>query len=118
MSDNSDDDDDGQPVPPSTPHTPFDMNDTNAPLTPRLPCELHNLETFYNPKPGDKSNIAFLTHSNDINEDEMLAADLEIISEDVEFCNAHLPEYDSKPQSAAQALLMQKVQALVESYDY
>jgi hypothetical protein len=33
--------------------------------------------------------------------------DLEIISDDVEFCNAHLPEYDSNPQSAAQ-----------ESYDY
>jgi hypothetical protein len=31
--------------------------------------------------------------------------DLEIINDDVEFCNAHLPEYDIKPQSAAQALL-------------
>jgi hypothetical protein len=49
----SDDDDDGSPVPPPTPHAPFDMNDTNAPLTPRLPCELRNLETFYNPKPVD-----------------------------------------------------------------
>jgi hypothetical protein len=30
---------------------------------------------------------------------------LEIISNTVEFCNTHLPEYDSNPQSAAQALL-------------
>jgi hypothetical protein len=35
-------------------------------------------------------------------------ADLEIINHDVEFCNAHLPEYDSNPQSAAQALLSKK----------
>jgi Reverse transcriptase (RNA-dependent DNA polymerase) len=90
------------------------MTDTNAPLTPRLPRELHNLETFYSPKPGDKSKIALLTHSNDTNEYEILAypykepeAD-EIISDDVEFCNAHLPEYDSNPQSAAQALLSKK----------
>jgi hypothetical protein len=34
-------------------------------------------------------------------------ADLEIISEDVEFCN-DLPEYDSNPQSAAKALLSKK----------
>jgi hypothetical protein len=97
------------------PHAPFDMSDTNAPLTPRLPRELCNLETFYNPKPGDKGNIALHTHSNDISEDEMLAspykepdADLEIISDDVEFCNAHLPEYYSNPKSAAQALLSKK----------
>jgi hypothetical protein len=32
-------------------------------------------------------------------------ADLEIISDDVEFCNVHLSECDSNPQSAAQALL-------------
>jgi hypothetical protein len=103
------DDSDDIPVPPPTPHAPFDMHDTNAPLTPRLPRELHNLETFYNPKPGDKSNIALLTHSND--DDEKLAypykdpgADLEIIINNVEFCNAHLPEYESSPQSA-QALL-------------
>jgi hypothetical protein len=63
------DDDDGTPIPPPTPHVPFDMTDTNAPLTPRLPRELLNLETFYNPKPGDKGNIALLTHSNDISED-------------------------------------------------
>jgi hypothetical protein len=69
----------------------------------------------YNPKPGDKSNIALITHSNDINEDEKLdypykepGADLEIISDDVEFCNAHLPEYDSNPQSAAQDPLSKK----------
>jgi hypothetical protein len=65
------------------------------------------LETFYNPKPGDQGNIALLTHSNDTNEDEVLAypykepgADLEIISDNVEFCNAHLREYNSNPQSA------------------
>jgi hypothetical protein len=58
---------------PPTPHAPFDMTDTNAPLTPRLPCELCNLETFYNPKPGDKGNIALLTHDNDTCEDEMFA---------------------------------------------
>ena len=60
-SDDSDDDDYDVPVPPPTPHAPFDMHDTNAPLTPRLPRELRNLETFYNPKPGDKSNISLLT---------------------------------------------------------
>jgi hypothetical protein len=106
------DDDDVIPLLPPTPHAPFDMTDMNAPLTPRLPRELRNLATFYNPKRGDKSNIALLTHSDDICDDEMLAypsykepgADLEI-SDDVEFCNAHLPEYDSNPQSAAQALL-------------
>jgi hypothetical protein len=109
------DDDDGPPVPPRNPHAPFDMQDTNAPLTPGLPRELHNLETFYNPKPGDQSNIALLTYSNDNDEDEMIAypykepgADLEIITDDVEFCNAHLPEYDSNLQSAAQALLSKK----------
>jgi hypothetical protein len=75
--------DDGHPVPPPTPHAPFDMTDTNARFTPRLPRELCNLETFYNPKPGSKHNIALLA------QDEMLAypykepgADLEIISED------------------------------------
>jgi Reverse transcriptase (RNA-dependent DNA polymerase) len=115
------DDDDGSPVPPPTPHTPLDMSDTNAPLTPSLPCELQNLETFYNPKPGDQGNIALLTLSTDTNEDEMLAypykeprADLEIIS-DVEFCNAHLPEHDSNPQSAAQALLSKKTKYWWES---
>jgi hypothetical protein len=48
------------------------------------------LDTFYNPKPGDKGNVALLTQSNDNNEDEMLAypyeepaADLEINSDDV-----------------------------------
>jgi hypothetical protein len=74
------------------------------------------LETFYNPKPaGDKGNIALLTHSNAISEDEMLAypykepdTDLEIINDDVEFCNSHQPEYDSNPQSVAQALLSKK----------
>jgi hypothetical protein len=45
-SDDSDDDDVDVPVPPPTPHAPFDMHDTNAPLTPRLPSELRNLETF------------------------------------------------------------------------
>jgi Reverse transcriptase (RNA-dependent DNA polymerase) len=113
-SDDSDDDDD-VPVPPPTPHAPFDMHDTNALLAPRLPRELHSLETFYNPKPGDKSNIALRTHDNNTCEDELLAlpykepgADLEIISDDVEFCNANLAEYDSNPQSAAQALLSKK----------
>jgi hypothetical protein len=75
-SEESDDDavDDGLPIPPPIPHAPFYMNDTNAPLTPRLPRELCNLETFYNPtKPGDQGNIALRTHINDINEDEMLA---------------------------------------------
>jgi hypothetical protein len=101
------------PVPPPNPHATFDMHDTNAPLAPCLPRELHILETFYNPQPGDKSNIALLTHSND--DDEMLAypykapdADLEIISNNVELCNVHLPEYDSNPQSAAQDLLSKK----------
>jgi hypothetical protein len=68
------------------------MTDTNSPLTPRLPHELHNLETFYNPKPGDKGNIALLTHDDDTCEDEMLAYPykdpdtyLKIISDDVEF---------------------------------
>jgi hypothetical protein len=87
------------------------MTDTNAPLNPRLPRELHNLETFYNPKAGDKGNTALLTHDNDTCEDDMIAfpfkepdTDLKIISDDVEFCNAHLPEYYSNPQSSAQAL--------------
>jgi Reverse transcriptase (RNA-dependent DNA polymerase) len=91
------------------------MTDTNAPLTPRLPRELRNLETFYNPKPGDKGNIALLIHDNDTCEDEMLAYPykkpdtyLEIIIDEVEFCKAHLPEYDSNPQSDAQALLSKK----------
>jgi hypothetical protein len=44
--DSDDDDDDGHRVPPPTPHAPFDMTDTNAPLTPRLPRELRNLETL------------------------------------------------------------------------
>jgi hypothetical protein len=65
------DDDDGPPVPPPATHAHFDMTDTNAPLTPRLPCELCNLETFYNPKQGDQGNIALLTQSHD--EDEMFA---------------------------------------------
>jgi hypothetical protein len=97
-SDDSNDNDD-IPVPPPTPHAPFDMHDTNTPLTPRLPCELRNLETFYNPKPGDKSNIALLTHDNHTCEDELLAypytdpgTDIEIVHDDVEFCNAHFPE--------------------------
>jgi hypothetical protein len=88
------------------------MHDTNAPLTPRLPRELRNLETFYNPKPGDKSNIALLTQDNDTCKDEILAypykepdADLETIHDNVEFCNAHLPEYDGNPQSDVQDLL-------------
>jgi Reverse transcriptase (RNA-dependent DNA polymerase) len=105
------DDDDHAPIPP---HAPFDMHDTNAPLTPHLPRELRNLETFYNPKPGDKSNIALLTHHNTC-EDELLAypytvpgTDIEIVNDDVEFCNTHLPEYDSNPQSSAQALLSKK----------
>jgi hypothetical protein len=71
--DDDDDDDDGHPVPPHTTHAPFDMTDTNALLTPRLPRELSNLETFYNPKPGDQGNIALLTQSNDVVDDEMLA---------------------------------------------
>jgi hypothetical protein len=91
------------------------MTDTNAPLTPRLPHELLNLETFYNPQPGDKGNIALLTHGNDTCEDEMLAypykepdTDIKNICDDMEFCNAHLHEYDSNPQSAAQDLLSKK----------
>jgi hypothetical protein len=123
-SDDSDDDGDDVPVPSPTPRAPFDMHDTNAPLTPRLPRELQNLETFYNPKPGDKSNIALLTHDNHTCEDELLAypykdpgADLEIISDDIKFCNAHLPEYDSNPQSAAQAILSKKSKHWW-SYDY
>jgi hypothetical protein len=52
------DDDDGPPAPPITNHAQIDMTDTNAPLTPCLPHELCNLETFYNPKPGDQTNIA------------------------------------------------------------
>jgi hypothetical protein len=71
-SDDSDDKDD-VPVPSQTPHAPFDMHDTNAPITSRLPRELHNLETFYNPKPGDRSNIALLTHDDNICQDEFLA---------------------------------------------
>jgi hypothetical protein len=35
-------------------------------------------------------------------------ADLEITINNAEFCNAHLREYDSNPQSAAQALLSEK----------
>jgi hypothetical protein len=65
------------------------MHDTNAPFIPPLP---RNLETFYNPKPGDKSNIALLTHRNDVSNDKILAypyrepgGDIEIISDDVEF---------------------------------
>jgi hypothetical protein len=115
LSTSEDSDNDVHPVPPATCHALFDMNDTNATLTPRLPSELRNLETFYNPKPGDQGNIALLIHSNDISENEMLAypykehdTDLEIINDDVEFCNAHLPEYDCNPQSAAQALLSKK----------
>jgi hypothetical protein len=67
------DDDDGTHIPCCATHATFDMTDTNAPLTPCLPRELHDLETFYNHKPGDKGNIALLTHSNDTSEDEMLA---------------------------------------------
>jgi hypothetical protein len=96
--DDSDEDDDDFHDPTPTPHAPFDMHDTNAPLTPRLPRELRNFETFYNLKPGDKSNIALLTHDNHTCADELLAfpyndsgVDLEIISNNVEFCNAHLP---------------------------
>jgi hypothetical protein len=48
-------------------------DDDNAPLTPSLPRELRNLETFYNPKPGDQGNIALLTQSHDVIEGEMLA---------------------------------------------
>jgi hypothetical protein len=72
-SDDSDDNDDDAPVPPTTPHAPFDMHDTSAPSTPRLPSKLPNVKTFYNPKPGDKSNIALLTHDNDTCEDDLLA---------------------------------------------
>jgi hypothetical protein len=54
------DDDDGTSIPPTTPHAPFDMADTNAPLTPRLPCELHNLETFYNPQPVINVTLHYL----------------------------------------------------------
>jgi hypothetical protein len=111
-SDGSDDDDDDDvPGPHPTPVAPFDMSDTNAPLTPRLPRKLLNLETFYNPNQGDKSNIPLLTHDDDNCEDEVLScpykepdAYIDIKSDDVEFCNAHLPEYDSNPQSAAQAV--------------
>jgi hypothetical protein len=106
-------DDDGPPAPHPTTHAPVDMTDTNSPLTSRLPCELCNLERFYNPKPGDQGSIALLTH--DVIEDEMLAypykepvADIETISYDSECRNSHLPEYDSNPQSAAQALLSKK----------
>jgi hypothetical protein len=60
------DDDDGPPVPPPSTHATFDMTETNDPLTPRLPRELRNLETFYNPKPGDQGNIALLTRSHDV----------------------------------------------------
>jgi hypothetical protein len=105
-SDDTDDDDDDVHDPTPTPH---------APLTPRLTRELRNLDTFYNPKQGDKSNVALLTHDNHTCADELLAfpynnpgADLEIISNNVEFCNAHLPEYDNNPQSADQALLGKK----------
>jgi hypothetical protein len=91
------------------------MTDTNAPLIPRLPSELHNLETFYNPKPGDQGNIALLTQSHAVIEDEMLTypykepvADIETTCDDVEFCKAHLPGYDSNLQSATQALLSKK----------
>jgi hypothetical protein len=91
------------------------MTDTNAPLTPHLPNELCNLETFYNPKPGDQGNIALLTQSHDVFEDEMFAypykepvADIETSSDNVEFWNAHLPKYDSNPQSAVQDLLSKK----------
>jgi hypothetical protein len=67
------DDDDGLPVSTPTTHAAFEMTDTNAPSTPRLPRELHNLETFCNPKPGDQGNIALLTQSHDVIEDEMFA---------------------------------------------
>jgi hypothetical protein len=115
-SEESYDDADGPPVPPPTPHAPFDMHDTsNAPLTPRLPHELCNEDTFYNPKPVDQGNIALLTYCRHKDEDEMIAypykesgADLEIITDNVEFCNAHLPEYESNPQYAAQDLLSNK----------
>jgi hypothetical protein len=35
-------------------------------------------------------------------------ADIETTSDDVELCNAHLPEYDSNPQYASQVLLSKK----------
>jgi hypothetical protein len=86
------DEDDAPPVHPLTTHAPFDMTDTNAPLTPCLPYELCNMETFYNPKPGDQGNIALLTQSHDVIEDEMFAypykepvAAIETSSDDVEF---------------------------------
>jgi hypothetical protein len=73
------------------------------------------METFYNPEPGDQGNIALLTHSIDVIEDGILAypykepvADIKAIYDDVEFCNAHFPVYDSNPQCAAQACLSKK----------
>jgi hypothetical protein len=88
------------------------MNDVNAPLTPCLRRELHSLETFYNPKPGDQGSIALLAQSHNAVEDEMFAypykesiTDIDKNNDDVEFCSSYLPEYDSNPQSAAQALL-------------
>jgi hypothetical protein len=67
------DDEDGPPVPPLTTHAPLDMTGTNACLTPRLPHELQNLETFYNPKPGGNSNFALLNQSNAMQEDKLPA---------------------------------------------
>jgi hypothetical protein len=46
ISASDDSDDDEEPAPPPTPHAPFYMHYTNAPLTPRLPRELRNLETL------------------------------------------------------------------------
>jgi hypothetical protein len=67
------DDDDRPSVPYPTTHAPFDMTDTHAPFAPCLPRELCNLESFHNPKPGDQHNIALLTQSQDVFEDELLA---------------------------------------------
>jgi hypothetical protein len=112
------DDDDGPPVSLPTTHAPFDMTDTSAPLTPRLPCELLNLETFYNPKPSGQGNFALCTQSNVRDEDELLAYpynekpsdDIKNVTsnENIEFCHAHLPKYDSNPQSADQVHLTKK----------
>jgi hypothetical protein len=59
-----DDDDDGHPAPHPVVHAPFDLDDTDAPLTPHLPSELRNLETFYNPKPDGLSNFELVEKQN------------------------------------------------------
>jgi hypothetical protein len=109
----SDDDDnvDGPPVA----HEPFDLTDTNAPLTPQLSCKLSSFNAFYNPKPCGQGNFTLLAQPNVIPEDELLSyhygnhpSKETILEETTEFCNAHLPDYNTNTQSAAQAVLSKR----------